>query len=97
LNPSSRRLLFDLPSRYRIRVQGPLSADWASRLAEMTITVRQAASRQQVTTLTGEVRDQAALMGVLMALYDLGFPLLNVERLGPSPSAGDPTLRGETL
>src|SRR5512136_2773847 len=90
LNPSNRRFLFDLPSRYRIRVQGPVSANLSSRLAEMSITVRQAASQPQVTTLTGEVRDQAALMGVLMELYDMGFPLLKVERLGPPTSAEDP-------
>ena len=90
MNPSSRRFLFDLPSSYRIRVEGPVSAGWVSRLADMTITVRQAASRQQVTTLTGEVRDQAALMGVLTELYDMGFPLLKVERLGPPPPAEDP-------
>ena len=97
LNPSSRRFLFDLPSRYRIRVQGPVGAGWVSRTADMTITVRQAASQQQVTTLTGEVRDQAALMGVLMELYEMGFPLLKIERLGPPPSAEDPNLPGETI
>ena len=90
MNPSSRRFLFDLPSSYRIRVEGPVSAGWVSRLADMTIRVRQAASRQQVTTLTGEMRDQAALMGVLTELYDMGFPLLKVERLGPPPPAEDP-------
>ena len=91
MNPSSRRLLFDLPGRYRIRVEGRLSASWADRLGEMTITVRQATSQQPVTTLTGEVIDQAALMGVLNTLYDMGFPLLKVERLGPPPSAEGPS------
>jgi hypothetical protein len=87
LNPSNKRLLFDLPGRYRIRVGGRLGASWADRLGEMAITVRQVANQQPVTTLTGEVIDQAALMGVLNALYDMGFPLLKVERLGPPPSA----------
>ncbi len=84
---SSKRLLYDLPGRYRIRVGGRLSASWADRLGDMAVTVRHAASQQPVTTLTGEVSDQAALMGVLSALYDMGFPLLKVERLGSSPSA----------
>lgn len=97
MNPSSRRLLFDLPGRYRIRVHGRLSASWVSRLGEMSITVRQAASQQPVTTLTGEVIDQAALMGVLSTLYDMGFPLLKVERLGGWPVAEDPSRRGETI
>ena len=34
-----------------------------------------------------ELVDQAELMGVLNSLYDMGYPLLRVERLGPSPSA----------
>ncbi len=89
MNPYSRRLLFDLPGRYRIRVQGRLSASWSSQLSDMAITARQPASQQPVTTLTGEVRDQTALMGVLNALYDMGFPLLKVERLGGLPTAED--------
>ena len=97
MNPSSRRLLFDLPGRYRIRVHGRLSASWASRLGEMSITVRQSASEQSVTTLTGEVTDQAALMGVLNTLYDMGFPLLKVERLEGWPAADDPGRRSETV
>lgn len=97
MNSSSRRLVFDLPGRYRIRVHGQLSANWSSRLGEMSITVRQAASRLPITTLTGEVTDQAALLGVLNTLYDMGFPLLRVERLGPSPSAEGPILRGEII
>ena len=97
MNPSSRRLLFDLPGRYRIRVGGRLGASLADRLGDMAITARQAASQQPVTTLTGEVIDQAALMGVLNTLYDMGFPLLKVERLGPPPSAEDPSRRGETI
>jgi hypothetical protein len=90
LNPSSKRLLFDLPSRYRIRVHGWLNASWASRLGDMAITVSHATSQQPVTTLTGEVVDQAALMGVLNTLYDMGFPLLKVERLRPPPSIEGP-------
>ncbi len=89
MEPVSRRLLYDLPSRYRIRVGGCLSASWADRLGGMTITVRHAPSQQPVTTLTGEVIDQAALMGVLDALYDMGFPLLKVERLASPSSAED--------
>jgi len=34
---------------------------------------------QPVTTLAGELRDQAALIGVLNGLYSLGYALLSVE------------------
>jgi hypothetical protein len=90
MNSTSRRLLFDLPGRYRIRVQGQLSASWSSQLSDMVITARRPASQQPITTLTGEVRDQTALMGVLNTLYDMGFPLLKVERLGDLPTVEDP-------
>jgi hypothetical protein len=86
----SRSMYFDSPGYYRIRVLGQLSASWADQLETMTITVGQAEGQGQVTTLMGEVRDQAALLGVLCALYDMGFPLLRVERLTPPPSDEGP-------
>ena len=97
MNPGSRRQFFDLPGRYRIRVQGRLSASLADRLGDLAITARHAADRQQVTTLTGELTDQAALLGVLNTLYDMGYPLLRVERLGSPPFAEGLTPRGETI
>jgi hypothetical protein len=97
VNPSNKCLLFDLPSHYRIRVGGLLSATLADRLGNMGINVRHAANQQPVTTLTGELTDQAALLGVLNSLYDMGYPLLKVERLGPPPCAGDASPRGETI
>jgi hypothetical protein len=97
MNPSSRSSIFDRPGRYRIRVVGQLSPSWTDRLGDMSITVQKPASQQPVTLLTGEVSDQAALMGVLSTLYEMGFPLLNVQRLGPPPSAEDPIRRGETI
>jgi hypothetical protein len=37
--------------------------------------------KKAVTTLSGPVIDQAALFGVLKALYDMRLPLLSVECL----------------
>jgi hypothetical protein len=34
-----------------------------------------------VSTLEGELRDQAALTGVLNSLYELHLPVLSVERI----------------
>ncbi len=97
MNQSGKHHLFDLPGRYRIRVQGQLNASWSSRLGGMVVTVKHPASQLPVTTLTGEVRDQAALLGVLNALYDQGCPLLKVERLGALPKDDPPDRRGETI
>jgi hypothetical protein len=96
MNPSGSRFLFDLPGQYCIRVQGLLSPNLAYRFSGMTITAEEPASQEPVMTLTGELRDQAALMGILNTLYDLQYPLLAVERLRGSPTAEDPKRRGET-
>ena len=47
----------------------------------MTIQAKIEPDQPPVTTLTGQVLDQAALMGVLNRLYDLCLPLLSVECL----------------
>jgi hypothetical protein len=47
----------------------------------MTITERAPEAESPVTTLLGELSDQAALAGVLNTLYELHLPVLSVERL----------------
>ena len=73
---------FGLPATYRIRVRGHLPQRWSDRLGGMTITTDDQAGEAPVTTLSGWLRDQAALLGVLNTLYDLHLPLLSVEYLG---------------
>ncbi len=69
------------PHTYRIQVQGELDERWSDRLGGMTITVDRSDEQKSVTTLAGPLRDQAALSGVLNALYELHLPVLSVERL----------------
>jgi hypothetical protein len=47
----------------------------------MTITEGSPEVQPPVTTLMGELSDQAALAGVLNTLYELHLPLLSVECL----------------
>lgn len=70
------------PGTYTIRVQGHLDETWSNRLGGMRITVS-GTGRHAVTVLFGPLVDQAALLGVLNALYELGLPLLSVEYLAP--------------
>jgi hypothetical protein len=77
------RLTLNEPATYTICVQGTLGADWSDRLGGLQITVS-AARDEPVTELIGRLPDQAALMGVLTSLYDLGLPLISVERV-PAP------------
>ena len=72
----------DTPGTYRIRVKGYLDSSWSDRLAGLSITPTGLGDESVETTLYGQVIDQAALAGVLSALYDLHLPLLSVEYLG---------------
>ena len=72
---------FDRPGNYCIRVNGTLSESWGERLGGMTIKASRQGNQEQITTITGRVRDQAELAGVLETLYELHLPLLSVENL----------------
>jgi hypothetical protein len=73
-----QRMHPDQPVFYRIQVQGYLGEHWSDSMAGLDISVT-GERDHSVTTLTGEVLDQAALMGVLNGLYGMGFTLLSVE------------------
>jgi hypothetical protein len=75
------RLKGSEPACYVIRVQGIVDGRWSDRLGGMTVTPA-SDNDSTATLLTGELADQAALLGVLNTLYNLGLPLLAVEYLG---------------
>jgi hypothetical protein len=70
----------DERANYRICLLGMLDAQWSTMLANMQVTVEKPGEHLCITTLSGPLRDQAALMGVLNLVYDLGLVLLSVER-----------------
>jgi hypothetical protein len=57
-----------------IRVKGQIDRDWSDWIGGLTITHVSPGE----TVLTGSVRDQAALFGLLSRLADLGLPLISV-------------------
>jgi hypothetical protein len=71
------------PAAYRIEVQGALDLNWASEFGNLRIEHQQRQYGIVVSTLTGKVRDQAALAGLLDLTFMLGMPLLSVALLGP--------------
>ena len=75
------RLTIDCPASYRIQVVGVLDNHWSDRLGGMAITSSEKGAKKGITILSGVLIDQAALFGVLKALYDLRMPLLSVECL----------------
>ena len=74
-------LTIDIPATYCIRVAGFLDKNWSDRLAGLEIVCDEGQGCKGVTTLSGTLIDQAALFGVLNALYDMHLALLSVECL----------------
>ena len=62
---------------YRIRIEGILDPCWSEWFDGLTITT----PNSNETLLSGFVRDQAALHGLLAKVRDMGLPLLLVERV----------------
>lgn len=60
--------------RVEIRVNGHLDENWANWLDGFTFTH----TEQNETVLTGKVKDQAALYGLIAKLRDLGVRLIAV-------------------
>ncbi len=73
----------DMPATYRICVLGALESNWAERLWGMTSAPIEVAGDPEQTMLIGEVPDQADLVGIINALYNLGHTVVSVERLNP--------------
>jgi len=70
----------DEPAVYQIRIHGNLAETWSESLSGMAISTVPGVDSPLETKLIGELADQAALMGVLNAIHNLGFALLNVQR-----------------
>jgi hypothetical protein len=66
---------------YHIRILGHLDESWSDNLSGMNISPVTGTTGSQETRLIGELPDQAALMGVLNTLYDMGFSLILVEKV----------------
>ena len=73
--------MYVAPGCYRIRVAGQIDAHWAERMTGMTARVSKQGDEPAIE-LTGWLADQAALYGLLNALYDHHCSLLYVEYLG---------------
>ena len=72
---------FDCPATYQISVQGRIDPTSSDLLGDMTISPATAEGDLPITTLEGDLRDQAALAGVLNTLYELHLPVISVKRL----------------
>ena len=72
------------PIDYRIRIQGHLAAEWSEWFDGMSIQCQP----DGTTSISGPIRDQAALHGLLLKVWDLGLPLISVN---PTDLSADET------
>ena len=72
------------PAHYQIRVRGRLGETLLSAFPTL-----HAEARAGETVLTGDLRDEAALHGVLAQIEALGLVLLELHRDERSPSSAD--------
>ena len=70
----------DAPALYEIRVRGSLDPTWCELCDEITLEVVNI-DDQPVTVARVRVQDQAALAGLLDALFCLNVTVLSVEAL----------------
>lgn len=84
LHRAPYRTQCDRPAYYRIYIQGPLDVQWLRDYIDMRIEQVAGAESLMVMKVAGELIDQAALIGVLNLLSDLGAPLLAFERFSYS-------------
>ena len=69
------------PAVYRIRILGILDKTWSDYCRGMQIVHEGTEQHHAMTVLLGRLADQSALIGVLNALFDIGYPILSVEYL----------------
>ena len=81
LTPAQNAVVGDEQVIYQILVKGLLDECWSDSLSGFTIIHHP----DDISVLVGEVRDQAALFGVLLKIRDIGIPLLKVEQMNDMP------------
>ena len=72
-----------LPGYYQIQVIGKIDPSWSDWLGGMQLISRKEANGMQITTLSGELVDQAALRGLLNRLWDLNLVLISLQQVDP--------------
>jgi len=73
---------------FQITVRGRLGCQWSEWFDGLSITFEMDPGGFPITVLTGPVRDQAALRGVLVRLWDLAMDVVSVHQL-PSQADGE--------
>jgi hypothetical protein len=73
------------PARYEVRVEGVLDGRWSEWFGGLQVS-----NESDQTILSGTLRDQSALHGVLDQVGDQGLTVITVRRLPPERPGGEP-------
>ena len=81
MDKCTRKLSLCQPASYQIEVVGHLDVNKATWFEGLTLACGYGEDGTPITSITGEVMDQAALHGLITVIRDLGLPLLAVNRI----------------
>ena len=70
-------------ARYQIKIQGRQITGWSDWMEDLEIVTERNSEGTTLTTLTGFVKDQAGLHGMLNHIRDLNIPLISVQYVHP--------------
>jgi len=70
-------------AKYQIKIQGRQTEGWADWMNELEIVTEPISNNITITTLTGMVKDQSGLHGMLNRIRDLSIPLISVQFIDP--------------
>lgn len=76
------------PAHYQIAVKGKINASWSDWFDGMVLVSGRESGGSQVTILPGAIKDQAALRGILIRLWDLNMTLISVQQIDPAADGG---------
>ena len=69
------------PAKYQIKIQGIQNDTWSDWIDDLEIKVIRQDEETTITVLTGVVKDQAGLHGLLNRIRDLNIPLISIQYL----------------
>ena len=72
---------FQKPAVYKIIVQGEIEKDWSGKLQGLQITIERSQGKRPASILVGQIKDQAALSGIMQTLYEMQMTIISVQRL----------------
>ena len=70
-------------AKYQIKILGRQTEGWADWMEDLEIATERNSEGKTITALTGVVKDQSGLHGLLNRIRDLNIPLISVQFIHP--------------